>query len=164
MTRLDYMVQGICLFAKHKDAEKSLFKLTQERGITKHYLALLPKHDTLPQKEIVTLPLLFTDKARVDATGKKAKTLFIHHRDISEGISVYMVKLFTGRRHQIRAHAAKKLLPLLGDGMYGSRCKHLHRHIGLIAYKYVFTCFGRSYRIQLQNPLDRLDTDGWRIR
>lgn len=164
MTRLDYMVQGLCLFAKHKQAEKDLFKLTQDRGITKHYIALIPNTTPQKRKHIVDLPLEYTNKARVSENGKKAKTLFVHHRDVSDDISAYMVKLFTGRRHQIRAHAAKALRPLLGDSMYGSRCKHPEHHIGLIAYKYVFRCFGHVHRIVLPSALDRLDHSRWKCR
>lgn len=164
MTRLDYMVQGLCLFAKHKSAEKDLFKLTQERGITKHYMALLPKLELPLRKHIVDLPLNFTDKARVDTSGKSAKTLFVHHQDVSNTVSAYMVKLYTGRRHQIRAHAAKALRPLIGDGLYGSRCKHPNHHIGLIAYKYIFRCFGSVHRICMPDPLTRLDHSRWTCR
>lgn len=164
LTRLDYMVQGLCLFAKHKSAEKELFQLTKDRQITKHYIALIPRIEIEKHKHIVDLPLEFTDKARVSESGKSAKTLFVHHQDLSEDVSAYMVKLFTGRRHQIRAHAAKALYPLIGDRMYGSRCKHPEQHIGLIAYKYVFRCFGEVHRIVLPSALDRLDHSSWRCR
>lgn len=164
ITRLDFMVQGLALFAKHKQAEIELFRLTKDRLIKKHYLALLPKFDDAPKKRIVDLPLNFTNKARVDAAGKTAKTLFVRHSDLSENTTAYMVKLFTGRRHQIRAHAAKSLLPLLGDGLYGSRRKHTEQHIGLIAYKYVFSLFGISYRIVLPNALEKIIPSDWRGR
>lgn len=164
ITRLDYMVQGLCLFAKHKEAEKELFKLTKARQITKHYMAILPVRDNTPKKLLVTHPLTFTDKARVDSEGKPAKTLFIRQSQLTDSLSTYLVKLFTGRRHQIRAHAAKELRPLIGDGMYGSRWKHKHQHIGLVAYKYIFNCLGKPYRIVLPNPLEHLHLDDFRGR
>ena len=45
INRLDFMVQGLVVFAKNREAEKMMFTLMQERKVGKVYLAL-----TEPQK------------------------------------------------------------------------------------------------------------------
>jgi 23S rRNA pseudouridine955/2504/2580 synthase len=57
---------------------------------------------------------------RVDPEGKKSKTLFIQQQT-SDIAQLTEVKLFTGRTHQIRVHAAWTGHPVAGDDKYGDR-------------------------------------------
>ena len=43
ITRLDFMVEGLVIFPKHKKAEIDFFRLTQKRFIHKQYVALVEK-------------------------------------------------------------------------------------------------------------------------
>jgi len=54
----------------------------------------------------------------VDETGKQAKSLFIP-LEYSDRATLVEVKLFTGRTHQIRVHAAHEKHPIAGDPKYG---------------------------------------------
>ena len=53
-----------------------------------------------------------------------------------DGHTLVLVRLHTGRTHQIRVQLASRGLPLVGDGKYGSREKA--PYIGLWAFKLTF--------------------------
>jgi len=148
ITRLDFMVEGLVLFPKHKKAEIDFFRLTQKRFIRKQYVALVEKKPGLPSCFRVKDTIDFTHRAVSDPNGKEAHTLFIKRED-TETWTSYSVFLFTGRRHQIRFHASKYLNPLIGDTFYGGTIKTKTQQIGLIAYRYAFRYRGKRYKITL---------------
>lgn len=147
ITRLDFMVNGLVLFPKHKQAEKDLFKLMAERKIGKYYVARLEKIDKPARCLRVQDALTFRDKAYIETDGKRAHSLFIL-RDVSETIVTYGVIIFTGRRHQIRIHASRYLAPILGDSLYGGKVELPGQALGLTAFGYNFFWKGKRYRIR----------------
>ncbi len=148
LTRLDYMVGGLSLFGKHKAAVAKLTEEMKQRRIHKLYRAIVPDAGELPACKRVRNKLDFFDKAFVSDQGKDAHSLFFR-RALYRGMVVYSVILLTGRRHQIRAHAAQALQPLLGDDLYGTLPKGAPRQIGLLAVGLNFTFQRRRYRIRL---------------
>ncbi|MGE4170724.1 MAG: pseudouridine synthase family protein [Candidatus Margulisiibacteriota bacterium] len=120
INRLDIGVSGLVLFPKHKAAEKKLFALMQARKIAKRYTAILGPHVPRPWVRISNY-LLFTKKAQISESpaGKLAQSVFVWQKTVAEG-EVYRVVIRTGRRHQIRVHAAHHLAPIVGDTLYGS--------------------------------------------
>jgi 23S rRNA pseudouridine1911/1915/1917 synthase len=58
---------------------------------------------------------------RVARSGKPARTQ-VRELRCEQGLSLLLVELLTGRRHQIRVHLAHMGCPLLGDGLYGGPC------------------------------------------
>jgi 23S rRNA pseudouridine1911/1915/1917 synthase len=160
LTRLDQPVAGLVLFAVHKSAEKRLFRLTKRRKIKKWYLAALEKpagpgsrppgkylriQDRIGSREKRTAP---------DPAGKFAHSLFIR-REERETATIYSVFTFTGRRHQIRFHAAHYLTPIAGDRLYGSGYRFGRGEIALLCCGYNFPFGGRHYRIRL--PIEYLE-------
>ena len=66
--------------------------------------------------------LSFLKKAKVSHDGKPSHTLFLKHKHDGQSNAVtYSAIIFTGRRHQIRAHAAHYLSPIRGDSFYGEQ-------------------------------------------
>lgn len=160
LTRLDFPVQGLVLYARHKRAERELFELSRERKIHKLYTALIEpgmERGCLRVKD----RLGFGRKAVVSKKGKPAHSLFIFRQDHGTA-RVYSVILFTGRRHQIRFHAANYLAPIVGDRLYGSRSKAGKGGIGLVCSGYNFTFRGGRFRLRLPDLHERLDTIGRR--
>lgn len=148
ITRLDFMVEGLVLFPKHKKAEIDFFRLTQKRFIHKQYLALVQKSEALPKCKRIKDTLDFTHRCVKSPEGKDAHSLFMRRKE-SEHWDIYSVFLFTGRRHQIRFHASQYLSPLIGDTFYGSKIKTTNQQIGLFAYQYQFKYKGVRYKIRL---------------
>jgi len=156
VTRLDLPVSGLVLYAKNKNAEQELFKLTRDRKIRKQYVAIVERnvdHKCLRVRDKLGFR---KGKASLDKFGKSAHSLFIKREEIG-GYDVFSTFIFTGRRHQIRFHASKYLSPILGDVEYGSESYGPQKHIGLFASGYNIPFRGRNYRIRLSDIGDRVE-------
>jgi 23S rRNA pseudouridine1911/1915/1917 synthase len=152
ITRLDYMVDGLVLYPKNKYAERDLFRMSMHRTIGKYYIARLGPFPNPPKCLRIKDALAFRDKSYIEAGGKVAHSLFIL-RSSSEEFIEYGVMLFTGRRHQIRCHAAHYLSPILGDSLYGSTHKLPGNRLALTAYGYNFLWKNERMRIRVENGL-----------
>ena len=141
--RLDTPTGGVMAFALSQKAASKFGALVQDHEkFKKEYLAVLP---AMPEKEQGTLcDILFHDKRLnkafvVDKARKGAKEASLEYRVIStldDGRTLVLVRLHTGRTHQIRVQFASRGLPLAGDGKYGSREKC--PFIALWAYRLTF--------------------------
>lgn len=151
INRLDLNVSGLVLFAKNKDTEKKLFALSRERKIYKQYVAFLGINNHPQNRITITNKLGFKkNKACKLDTGKKSKSLFIKDKTF-ETFTRYNVFLYTGRRHQIRIHAADYIAPIDGDRKYGSKSKN--KKIALTSYGLNFKLNNKKYRIRLTDKL-----------
>ena len=154
VTRLDIPVSGLVLFGSSKKWERELFALVRERRVHKAYRALLSGNS--PDRVTVEDSLIWdSGRARSDSSGRRAKTRFIRTGS-RNGLLLYTVFLFTGRRHQIRCHAAEHLSPIVGDKRYGSPHPGKANAIALICAGYNFTLAGHHYRIRLSS--DRIES------
>lgn len=147
ITRLDFMVDGLVIFAKHKQAEKELFKLSMDRKIWKMYKADVLKKDGLKSCLRIKDKLIYKDKAYVSKDGKLAHSLFMKNSENVDSVT-YKVIIFTGRRHQIRVHAAEYLSPIIGDSKYSSQ-KLKNEPMKLTAIAYNFNYKNKKVRIRL---------------
>ena len=141
--RLDTPTGGVMVFGLNIGATAKLCALVQDHErFKKEYLAVLSKppadgcgelrdflyHDKRTNKSFVT-----------DGGRKGSKEAFLDYRVLAkaeDGHALVLVRLHTGRTHQIRVQFASRGLPLAGDGKYGSREKC--PYIGLWAYKITF--------------------------
>lgn len=124
--RLDLNVGGVMVYAKTKNAAANLSRLVQEGKMIKEYIAIV--HGT-PPKDGDWEDLLFKDSRknkvfvvkRIRNGVKKARLEF---KRLSEGeFSTVLIRLHTGRSHQIRVQFSSRGFPLVGDHKYGSRHK-----------------------------------------
>jgi 23S rRNA pseudouridine1911/1915/1917 synthase len=148
ITRLDYRVSGLTLFAKTAQAVKTLSLYIQTGKIFKLYEATLRPFEAPPSCLRIQNKLEYSGRTVESETGKWAKSLFILNR-FSGKNPVYSVIIFTGKRHQIRSHAAQFLSPILQDDLYGPYTQN-NRPLGLRAVGLNFFAFGKRYRIRLQ--------------
>ena len=126
--RLDRNVGGVMAFARDAKAAASLSAQIQNGGFVKRYLAAVHRVPSPPSGEMTDL--LFKDSRCgksfvVDRPRKGTKEARLAYETvgISGNCSLVLVRLFTGRTHQIRVQFASRKMPLLGDGKYGSRDK-----------------------------------------
>ncbi|KAK3282855.1 hypothetical protein CYMTET_9426 [Cymbomonas tetramitiformis] len=140
--RLDKPTSGIMCYAKTEAAAKHYLRLQQTRGaITKDYLAVVqggPQRDSgrihggiCKSRDCTT----FVVRGR--RSGKEVLTTY---RVLARGPSSapklgdlcgISLRLFTGRKHQIRASLRKLGCPIVGDEQYGGAPFHrllLHAH------------------------------------
>ena len=108
----------------------------------KMHPALLIK--TEPRKKRIKDNISFKNKAIVDEEGKPAHSFFIQKTN-----ETYSVILLTGRRHQIRCHAAHYLSPIQGDTYYGSKIRLHNQKIALTSVGLNFFCQNKRYRVRL---------------
>lgn len=124
--RLDRETSGVMIFAKDEAAGSRLQKAVGKGRLSKLYAALL--EGELAAEREVNAPLgpdpasSVTVRQRVVASGspgaQEARTVF-HPLARAGGFALAGVRLITGRKHQIRAHALSIGHPVAGDKLYG---------------------------------------------
>ena len=139
--RLDREVGGVMVYAKTKSAATVLSRDIAEHKFKKEYMALIHGE---PQKEKGEMQdLLFKDSrknksyvVKRERKGVKKASLEYEILETNREKSVVLVKLHTGRTHQIRVQFASRKMPLLGDKKYGA--KDNAEIMGLWCYRITF--------------------------
>lgn len=124
--RLDRETSGVVVLAKDGVTAAKLQKATQQRLIGKVYLAVLAGElrdpVTVDQPLGPDLESCVTIRSKVVAAGTPgAQTAVTHFEPVAVGggYSLVRVRMETGRKHQIRAHALWLGHPITGDKLYG---------------------------------------------
>lgn len=138
--RLDRPVGGLMVFARTSKAASRLSAQLKEHDVGREYLCVV----TGDVKDEFTLTdYLFKneDWNRVEvceADKKGAKLAILHGRCVSrrQGFSLCVIKLETGRSHQIRVQMSNIGAPLWGDNRYGAGI--VGQQIALWGYKLSF--------------------------
>jgi len=162
--RLDRETSGCLIVAKRRSAVRALHAAFREGRVEKRYLALLAA-PWEGGEQAVDLPLeknLLQGGERmvkVSRAGKSAQSLFRPVRKFTASALVE-IRIFTGRTHQIRVHAAHIGHPVAGDEKYGDReankrfkAAGLNRMF-LHAAELAFDHPESGERLELKAPLD----------
>lgn len=154
--RLDAATTGLVLFAKSENAQTALTDAIRAHQLHKLYRCTIKG---VPSPERATLCAYLkkdAEAARVSISdtespgAKKIQTAYrvLKQKSRTIGGAELEIELLSGRTHQIRAHMAYLLHPLLGDDKYGDRawnkaCKCTELHL----------C---SARITFEIPIDSI--------
>jgi len=119
VNRLDQPTSGLVLAAATKEDER-IYKGWQEQGLVrKFYLAMV--HGAVASLEL--RGRILDDRRRVvRVTGEPdhpLRSTLVRPVQEEGGLTLVLVRILKGRRHQIRAHLAHAGHPLLGDPLYG---------------------------------------------
>ena len=143
INRIDRPASGIVLFGKTHTAAAHFNQLFQERKVLKTYLCVV---GNMPEEHSSTLNHFL----RTSRHSNKSIALDVPEADSKEAVLNYqyvssidryhllMVKLITGRRHQIRSQFAHIGSPIKGDVKYGFRRANKDRSIHLHAFQIRF--------------------------
>ena len=124
--RLDKNVGGVMVYARTKTAAARLSREIQENRMVKEYVAMV---HGIPPENGDWEDLLFKDSRKnkvfvVDRQRTGVKKARLEYKRLTEGErSLVLIRLHTGRSHQIRVQFSSRGFPLVGDHKYGSKAK-----------------------------------------
>lgn len=127
--RIDRDTSGCLLVARHRRALGRLQQALRDDAFDKRYLCLLDGR--LPEDRVlVNAPLRKVERGGerlvvADADGKPSRTAF-RRLEVRAQCTFAEAELFTGRTHQVRAHAAHLGMPLAGDDRYAADGRTAH--------------------------------------
>lgn len=136
--RIDKDTTGALVIAKTNEAHQKLSEQLQDKSMGRYYLALIDyplKESGIVEKPIGRNP---NNRLKMDVVpnGKEAKSAFYKLAETPKQIELVLIKLFTGRTHQIRVHLESLGRHILGDALYGFKSKKdTIKRVYLHAYK-----------------------------
>ncbi|PKI17044.1 pseudouridine synthase family protein [Colwellia sp. 12G3] len=109
--RLDRAATGLIIVAHSKSAARALSHMFEHHQLEKYYHIIVHgDHNERPQPEVI----------EKDVDGKSARSTFTCLAyDSATDRSLIRVKIDSGRKHQIRLHAASIGMPVVGDRLHG---------------------------------------------
>lgn len=123
--RLDRNTEGVMIFSKTTEAETELKRLFKTRNVEKEYETIVV--GTPKEKHAVLTAYLKKDASSslvkiFSSPVPDSEKIVTEYEVVAEkdGFSKLLVKLHTGKTHQIRAHFAFLGHPVLGDQKYGN--------------------------------------------
>lgn len=124
VSRLDRETSGIVVLAKHHKIASRLQTAFSKRNTRKRYLALLKGHLTEARTTESNLEKDTESEVAVKqrvSFGGRGKSALTHFRPLEYWGPHTLVEVIpeSGRKHQIRVHAAWLEHPVLGDKIYG---------------------------------------------
>lgn len=131
--RLDKETSGLIIAAKNLKAQEALALQFRQRTTEKFYIALVYGRPEKPEGIIDTwIARDANHRQRFSVsspgTGKHAiseyKVLCVLEQE-QKKVSVMLVKIKTGRTHQIRVHMKHLGTPIIGDPVYGAKLKEI---------------------------------------
>ncbi len=178
VSRLDSWVTGAIVFARTSKAASRLNQQFRERTVDKSYLAIVAGKPPASSGQLEDWVIKNDQQRRMEVTqpntqgAKIAKLEYQLIDQIETGqrtnrkpevISLISIKLFTGRKHQIRVQLAHLGLPIVGDRKYGSK-ERFANGIALHAQSLAFNHPTLKNRLSFEcNPPNYWKTDRFAV-
>jgi 23S rRNA (cytosine1962-C5)-methyltransferase len=175
--RLDKETSGVLVFAKSREANRSLTAQFTEHSVSKRYLMVtdrpLRRHEFTVASTLVRAGERYRSSP-TGTSGERAETRF-RVREKTAGRTWVDAEPITGRTHQIRVHAAESGFPVLGDTLYGgTAASRVHLHAAELTLRHpatgeriTFTApanFEEDSRLALREALiDPAETNAFRL-
>jgi tRNA pseudouridine32 synthase/23S rRNA pseudouridine746 synthase len=130
--RLDRAATGLILIAHSKKIARTLSKMFEQHQLEKIYhIVVHGNHQQRPQPDIIT-----TEIANKSACSQFTCIDF----DKDSNRSLVKVSISSGRKHQIRIHAASIGMPVVGDRLHGIADENEALNLQLCAVNLRFYC------------------------
>lgn len=158
INRLDRNTSGLMLVAKHRFSHERFFRMQKQKEVHRRYLAFVS--GTLKEAEgTIDAPIGRKEGSAIERkvdwqSGRRSIT---HYKVLEryDDRTLVVVRLQTGRTHQIRVHFSSIGHPLLGDDLYGGPINKIGRqalHSFELAFVHPFT--GRPFHLHAPCPED----------
>lgn len=126
--RLDTPTAGVMVYARSSRAAGMLSAALAADDSCKLYMAAVsgaPETDSGEMHDLLWHDRHMNKSFCVSSPRASAKPAFLEYQTLAktDDSSLVLIKLHTGRTHQIRVQFASRKMPLFGDGKYGSRQK-----------------------------------------
>lgn len=127
VNRIDQPVSGVVVFAKTSKAASRLVEAFRERTVEKFYLAVIEGSMAAAQGQLVDFIAESPTKGIMRVVSKDtpgAKKSDLEYQVLAElpaGRQVVLIRLGTGRKHQIRVQLSHQGCPVAGDRKYGGK-------------------------------------------
>lgn len=166
--RLDRGTSGLMIIAKNDPAQAALNEMFAKREIEKTYLAITTGIPDPPEDTIETGIARSLNNPRKMAVLDEGRLAITRYRIIKyyHYFSVVMVRLETGRMHQIRVHFAHRNYPLLGDLLYNTRRQvhsvvpeNMKRKVTELLTTHLLRQALHSWRLRFVHPLTGKNLD-----
>lgn len=149
VNRLDKDTSGIVVFAKNEYIQECLVRQMKCNNFIKEYIAICEGYPSI-QKGKIEEPISRKENSIIERyvsqSGDYALTYYETIKTcISKNYSVLLIKLITGRTHQIRVHLSYIGHPIIGDTLYGSSSTLISRQAL------------HSYKVSFVHPITRQD-------
>ncbi len=144
--RLDRAATGLILVAHSKKAAHALSSLFEKHQLEKHYHAIIHgDHRQRNQPEVIS----------TDVDGKSARSTFTCLSfNADKNQSLINVKIDSGRKHQIRIHAASIGMPVVGDRLHGNSNKDdVNLQLCAVSLSFICPLSGNKQQFNLPNEL-----------
>ena len=136
--RLDKDTSGLMLFAKNRVTASKISSLFFNNQIKKYYISVT---NTKFNKNTDTLINYNSDKKKLKLTYRKIQ--------LDNHENCYLIKLFTGKKHQIRLQFYLNKNPIIGDKKFSG---NKFNKLLLCSYKIIFKLDKIFYKFKL-NPI-----------
>ena len=141
--RLDFPVSGLMVFAKTSKAARRLHLEIVNGNMDKYYTAVVEKEFTIDKEwhKLENFLTRINDKTIIDKKNKRSKKSELYYTALAsaEGYSLVLIKLETGRKHQIRAQFSALGAAIVGDIKYGSThslSNSIYLHSTILAFNH----------------------------
>ncbi len=166
--RLDRPVSGIVLFARTSKAASRLSRQFREGAIGKFYLALISGKPAASAGWTRLDQYLVRGRGHSVAAnqprpGAQKVSLRYTVLVVREGVSLVLVRLLTGKKHQIRAQFASQGMPIAGDADYGSPLSCPGEGIMLHACALSFVHPTKNEKVLITCPVPEHFSGMWRF-
>ncbi len=135
--RLDKDTSGLMLFAKNRIAASKISSLFLNNQIKKYYISVT---NSKFNKNTDTLINYNSDKKELKLSYREIK--------LDNHENSYLIKLFTGKKHQIRLQFYLNKNPIIGDKKFSG---NKFNRLLLCSYKIIFKLDGKFYKFKI-NP------------
>jgi len=137
--RLDYGTSGIMIIAKNRENTQIINKLFEEKQIEKYYIALSDKKPKKSQGTIKGDLVQSRSKMwKLAKTYNNPSITKFYSFLIEKDLRAFIIRLFTGKTHQIRVVMKSLGSPVMGDELYGSKENNDRMYLHCFAICFTF--------------------------